>query len=136
MSNMSTSWHSFRSHKAFITFVLAYAAFVDQFIFTSITPVAPYALTKHSKIDEKDLQHWIAVLLAVYGAAMFVVSREYLSLQTFLESTAADHWGCRSCIMVVGARRSKAAKLRTQDWGENAMTFTMMDSGLQALPPV
>lgn len=37
-------------------------------------PVVPFALTSRAGIDENDVQHWVSVLLAAYGAAMLVAS--------------------------------------------------------------
>lgn len=79
---MSPNWLAFRSSKVFITFVLAYAVFVDQFVFTSIVPVAPFALEKKNHIPHQDVQKWIAVLLSVYGASMFVACRTSFCVQT------------------------------------------------------
>ena len=39
-----------------------------------LVPVFPFALTQRIGIDSKDTQHWVSVLLAVYGAALFVAA--------------------------------------------------------------
>ena len=65
---------SLRSSTAFITFVVAYAVFTDQFLFAVIVPVAPFALHTRMHIEEERVQFWVALLLGVYGIACFVSS--------------------------------------------------------------
>ncbi|KAK6438683.1 hypothetical protein LTR95_005121 [Oleoguttula sp. CCFEE 5521] len=70
-SNTAASW---RSSTPFITFVLCYAIFVDQFIFAIIVPVAPFTLEQRNHVPAESVQQWIAVLLGIYGAAQFICS--------------------------------------------------------------
>ena len=67
---------SFRSSKAFIAFVVAYAVFTDQFLFAVIVPVAPFALHDRIGVPQERVQYWIAVLLGVYGLACLVSFRK------------------------------------------------------------
>lgn len=64
----------FRSSKTFVTFVIAYAVFTDQFLFAAIVPVAPFALQQLLGIPEERVQSWIAILLGMFGIACFLTS--------------------------------------------------------------
>ncbi|OQO10838.1 hypothetical protein B0A48_04139 [Cryoendolithus antarcticus] len=70
----STTAASWRSSTPFITFVLCWAIFVDQFIFAIIVPVAPFTLEQRNHVPADSVQQWIAVLLCTYGAAQFIFS--------------------------------------------------------------
>ncbi|OBT47260.1 hypothetical protein VE00_03418 [Pseudogymnoascus sp. WSF 3629] len=61
-----------RSSKLFIILTLCAAVFSDMFLYGVIVPVVPFALTARAGIPEEDAQHWVSVLLAVYGAALLV----------------------------------------------------------------
>lgn len=74
MDTAATTLQSFRSSKAFITFVIAYAVFTDQFLFAAIVPVAPFALQQQLGIPEDNVQFWITILLSVFGVACFFTS--------------------------------------------------------------
>ena len=50
------------------------AVFTDIFLYGIIVPVLPFALSDRAGVAESSVQSWIAVLLAVYGAALLVVS--------------------------------------------------------------
>ena len=67
---------SFRSSQAFITAVVAYAVFTDQFLFAVIIPVAPFTLHERVHTPTNKVQYWIALLLGVYGVACLITSRE------------------------------------------------------------
>jgi len=67
---------SIRSSIPFITFVIAYAVFTDQFLFAVVVPVAPFALSERMHVPEDRVQYWVALLLGVYGIACFVSSGE------------------------------------------------------------
>ncbi|ELR04564.1 hypothetical protein GMDG_06849 [Pseudogymnoascus destructans 20631-21] len=43
-----------------------------MFLYGVIVPVVPFALTARAGVPEGDAQHWVSVLLAVYGAALLV----------------------------------------------------------------
>jgi MFS family permease len=66
----------FRSSSAFITFVVAYAVFTDQFLYSSIIPVLPFALHERVGLPDDESQHWVAIMFAVYGIACTVTSSE------------------------------------------------------------
>ncbi|KFY77819.1 hypothetical protein V499_02882 [Pseudogymnoascus sp. VKM F-103] len=63
---------AFRSSKLFIILTLCAAVFSDMFLYGVIVPVVPFALTARAGVPEGDAQHWVSVLLAVYGAALLV----------------------------------------------------------------
>ncbi|KFY31024.1 hypothetical protein V493_01465, partial [Pseudogymnoascus sp. VKM F-4281 (FW-2241)] len=62
----------FRSSKLFIILTLCAAVFSDMFLYGVIVPVVPFSLTERAGIPAEDAQHWVSVLLAVYGAALLV----------------------------------------------------------------
>lgn len=64
----------FRSSKAFIVATVTAATFVDIFLYGIVVPVLPFALTSRAGIDPGEVQTWISVLLAVYGAALLAAS--------------------------------------------------------------
>ncbi|KFY45922.1 hypothetical protein V494_00708, partial [Pseudogymnoascus sp. VKM F-4513 (FW-928)] len=43
-----------------------------MFLYGVIVPVVPFSLTERAGVPEADAQHWVSVLLAVYGAALLV----------------------------------------------------------------
>lgn len=67
----------------------------DQFVFAVIIPVMPFTLHDHAgasetsgktlcpasvqiqTVDFREVQYWVAVLLAVYGAATTTASRKF-----------------------------------------------------------
>ncbi|KAL8942034.1 MAG: hypothetical protein Q9216_001887 [Gyalolechia sp. 2 TL-2023] len=59
-----------RSSRWFILTTICTAVFTDIFLYGIIVPVIPFALTKRAHIAEEDVQYWVSVLLAVYGAAL------------------------------------------------------------------
>ncbi|OBT60591.1 hypothetical protein VE03_10001 [Pseudogymnoascus sp. 23342-1-I1] len=61
-----------RSSKLFIILTLCAAVFSDMFLYGVIVPVVPFALTDRAGVPAEDAQHWVSVLLAVYGAALLV----------------------------------------------------------------
>ncbi|EXJ92143.1 hypothetical protein A1O3_00693 [Capronia epimyces CBS 606.96] len=62
----------FRSSKGFILFAVCWSVFTDVFLYGIIVPVIPFALQDRVHISQKDTQHWVSVLLAVYAAALLV----------------------------------------------------------------
>ncbi|KAI5359278.1 Putative major facilitator superfamily, MFS transporter superfamily [Septoria linicola] len=64
----------FRSSKTFIIVVVASAVFTDIFAYGIVVPVFPFALTERAAIAEEDVQLWVSIFLAVYGAALLVAS--------------------------------------------------------------
>ena len=64
----------FRSSKTFIIIVVASAVFTDIFAYGIVVPVFPFALTGRANVKEDDIQTWISIFLAIYGAALLVAS--------------------------------------------------------------
>ncbi|KAM0804406.1 major facilitator superfamily domain-containing protein [Usnea florida] len=60
----------YRSSYAFILSTVSVAVFTDIFLYGIVVPVIPFALTTRVGVAEGDVQHWVSVLLAVYGAAL------------------------------------------------------------------
>lgn len=67
----------FRSSGAFTAFVVSYAVFTDQFIFTCIVPIAPVILEMQFDIKD-DIAERNSLLLTTCGVAMLVSSRKCL----------------------------------------------------------
>ncbi|KAL1302671.1 hypothetical protein AAFC00_003035 [Neodothiora populina] len=63
-----------RSSRWFIVFTVAAAVFTDIFLYGIVVPVLPFALTSRAGIAPDDVQTWVSILLAVYGAALLVAS--------------------------------------------------------------
>lgn len=61
---------TYRSSRWFILTTICTAVFTDIFLYGIIVPVIPFALTQRAHIADSDVQHWVSVLLAVYGAAL------------------------------------------------------------------
>lgn len=64
----------FRSSKVFIITSVAAAVFTDLFLYGVIVPVVPFALSSRAGVAQDQVQTWVSVLLAVYGAALLVAS--------------------------------------------------------------
>jgi MFS family permease len=47
---------------------------VDIFLYGIIVPVLPFALNARASVAEEDIQTWISIFLAVYGAALLIAS--------------------------------------------------------------
>lgn len=76
---MNPSWPApyfleIRSSKIFILSVICIAVFTDIFLYSMIVPVIPRALTERCDVPEDKAQHWVSILLAVYGAALLAAS--------------------------------------------------------------
>ena len=65
---------NYRTSTAFITVTVAFAIFTDIFVYGIIVPVIPFALTERAGVPESDIQYWISILLAIYGAALLVTA--------------------------------------------------------------
>lgn len=63
-----------RTSKSFIIATVTLAIFTDIFVYGIIVPVMPFALTERAGIDESQIQTWVSILLAVYGAALLVAA--------------------------------------------------------------
>ena len=59
-----------RSSNAFIIGTVAFAVFTDIFLYSVVVPILPFALEQRAAVTSKDTQKWIAIFLAVYGAAL------------------------------------------------------------------
>lgn len=64
----------FRSSKTFILTTICLAVFTDIFLYGIIVPVTPYSISSRAGVPEDSVQSWTSILLAVYGAALFVTS--------------------------------------------------------------
>jgi MFS family permease len=64
----------FRSSKTFIILTVSSAIFTDIFVYGIVVPVLPFALTSRADITPESIQTWIAIFLAVYGAALLVAA--------------------------------------------------------------
>jgi MFS family permease len=63
-----------RSSKLFILTTICVAVFTDIFLYGIIVPVIPFALSSRAGVAQSSVQSWVAILLAVYGAALLVYS--------------------------------------------------------------
>ncbi|MCJ1322702.1 hypothetical protein MMC15_008051 [Xylographa vitiligo] len=63
-----------RSARWFILMTVSCAVFTDIFLYGIIVPVVPFALSTRAGIHEDDVQHWVSILLAVYGGALLIAS--------------------------------------------------------------
>ncbi|KAI5362876.1 Putative major facilitator superfamily, MFS transporter superfamily [Septoria linicola] len=73
-SRCITAFATFRSSTAWITFVVAFSVYTDQFLYAAIVPVTPFALAERGHISEDQIQFWTTILLAAFGAGIFVSS--------------------------------------------------------------
>ncbi|KAK5109342.1 hypothetical protein LTR62_007111 [Meristemomyces frigidus] len=63
-----------RSSATFIIITVATSVFTDIFVYGIVVPVLPFALTSRSNIQPDQIQTWISIFLAVYGAALLAAS--------------------------------------------------------------
>ncbi|KAL6714093.1 hypothetical protein ACLMJK_008587 [Lecanora helva] len=63
-----------RSSYTFILATICIAIFTDIFLYGIIVPVIPFALTHRASIPLDSVQHWVSILLAVYGASLLAAS--------------------------------------------------------------
>ncbi len=64
----------FRSSKIFISSAICIAIFSDLFLYGVIVPVVPFSISERAGVPENEVQHWVSILLAVYGAALLASS--------------------------------------------------------------
>lgn len=64
----------FRSSTPFIVFTVCLAIFTDILFYGLIVPVIPFSLSAQAGVPEDQVQHWTAILLACYNAALVVGS--------------------------------------------------------------
>ncbi|KAI1133259.1 MFS transporter-like protein [Nemania abortiva] len=65
---------SFRSSTTLIASAVNLAVFADIFFYSLVVPVLPFALSAQAGVPEDEVQYWVAILLAVYSAALFISS--------------------------------------------------------------
>lgn len=63
-----------RSSEFLIIFTVSSALFTDIFVYGIIVPVLPFALQSRVGIDSSNIQRWVSIFLAVYGAALLVAA--------------------------------------------------------------
>ncbi|CAK3756241.1 MFS-type transporter [Lecanosticta acicola] len=63
-----------RSSKTFIILTVSSSIFTDIFAYGIVVPVFPFALTSRAGIDPKNIQTWLSIFLAVYGASLLICS--------------------------------------------------------------
>ncbi|KAF1914367.1 MFS transporter-like protein [Ampelomyces quisqualis] len=64
----------FRSSNGFIIGTISLAVFTDMFLYGVIVPVIPFALQTRSHVQSSRVQHWVSVLVAIYGASLLAFS--------------------------------------------------------------
>ena len=65
-----------RSSKLFVYTVINLAVFTDAYLYGLIIPVLPFALIERVKLHPDEVQRWISLLLAAYGAGLIIGARE------------------------------------------------------------
>ncbi|ODH44685.1 hypothetical protein ACO22_00842 [Paracoccidioides brasiliensis] len=65
---------SFRSSEGFILLVVSAALFTDTLVYGVIVPIVPVALKDRAGVPQKEVQKWVSILLATYGAAFLIGS--------------------------------------------------------------
>ena len=50
----------------------------DAYLYALIIPVLPFALIERVHLHEDEVQQWIGILLAAYGAGLLIGSRKFL----------------------------------------------------------
>lgn len=84
----------FRSSTSFILFTVCLAIFTDIFFYGLIVPVIPFSLSSQVGVPEDEVQHWTAILLACYNAALFSGSP--------IAGFFADHTSSRRLPLLLG----------------------------------
>lgn len=67
-------WLSQRISRSYTIFVVSYAVFVDIFLYGVIVLVIPFALQQRIGVPFQHVQHWVSILLAVYGGSLLFFS--------------------------------------------------------------
>ncbi|RMZ83835.1 hypothetical protein DV737_g1458, partial [Chaetothyriales sp. CBS 132003] len=73
---------------------LCIAVFTDIFLYGVIVPVLPFAINMRAGVPTENVQHWVSVLLAVYGASLLVAAP--------ICGVLADRYGSRRIPLLVG----------------------------------
>jgi len=84
----------FRSSTVFIVFTVCLAIFTDVLFYGLIVPVLPFSLSEQVGVPQEKVQHWTAILLACYNAALFVGSA--------IAGFYADHSSSRRWPLLLG----------------------------------
>ncbi|VUC21429.1 unnamed protein product [Clonostachys rosea] len=63
-----------RSSAGLIVTTASFATFTDVFLYAVIVPVLPFSLSSRAGVAEDQVQYWISISLAVYGAALLASS--------------------------------------------------------------
>ncbi|POR37141.1 Putative MFS-type transporter C18.02 [Tolypocladium paradoxum] len=63
-----------RSSTTLIVFAIAMAIFTDLFPYAVVVPVMPFALPERTGVPREQVQYWISISLAAFGAAVLVFS--------------------------------------------------------------
>ncbi|KAL2038085.1 hypothetical protein N7G274_009032 [Stereocaulon virgatum] len=61
-----------RSSKFFVYTVINLAVFTDAYLYGLIIPILPFALVERVHLHEEEVQQWIGLLLAAYGAGLII----------------------------------------------------------------
>lgn len=75
---LKPSLHEIRSSRLFIYIVIDLAVFTDAYLYGLIIPILPFALIERVNLREDEVQKWIGILVAAYGAGLIIGSRESL----------------------------------------------------------
>ncbi|KAK3902996.1 major facilitator superfamily domain-containing protein [Staphylotrichum tortipilum] len=73
-TNKPPTFLAFRSSTVFIVFTVCLPIFIDILLYGLIVPVIPFSLTSRVGVPEDGVQHWTAILLACYNAALVIGS--------------------------------------------------------------
>lgn len=67
-------WLYKRSSRWFTITVVSFSIFTDLFLYSLVVPVLPFALSQRAGVASQDVQHWVSILLTVYGVSLLVGS--------------------------------------------------------------
>ncbi|KAF1974196.1 MFS transporter-like protein [Bimuria novae-zelandiae CBS 107.79] len=84
----------YRSSEAFIVATIALAIFTDMILYALIVPVVPFSLSSRAHVAPDRVQYWVAVLIAIYAAALLFWSP--------ICGWIADHSASRRSPLLVG----------------------------------
>lgn len=135
-----------RSSKAFILTVVNLAVFTDAYLYALIIPVLPFALVERLHFqDDDDVQRWIGILLAAYGAGLLVGSPiaawfadrgdsrqgPYLwGLIALAASTVAFSLGQSTSVLFVGRLVQGASSAVVHTVGNTILADTVGEAGV------
>jgi MFS family permease len=72
--NKQPKYLKHRTSTVFIIITVSFAIFTDVFVYGLIVPVIPFALSERAGVSESEVQFWTSILLAIYGAALFITA--------------------------------------------------------------